>query len=213
MVRVKVIMSLLLCFPGLVNITAQEQTIETVIQTGHYASVRAVAFSPDGKLAATGSADKTIKLWEVATGREIRSYLGSVGTVHQLAFRPDGKHLASFDAEYKLKLWDVESSKEIHTIELADDEILSVVFSPDGKLVVTGTEKNHAILWDLATGNEIRRYKPDTADIVMQKRFGYPTAQTVDISKDGKQLLTGSNDRTAFIFDFKSGKQLKKFNK
>lgn len=211
MVRVKVIMSLLLCFPGLVNITAQEQTIETVIQTGHYASVRAVAFSPDGKLAATGSADKTIKLWEVATGREIRSCLGSVGTVHQLAFGPDGKHLASIDAEYKLKLWEVESSKEIHTIELADDEILSVVFSPDGKLVVTGTEKNHAILWDIATGNEIRRYKPDTADIVMQKRFGYPTAQTVDISKDGKQLLTGSNDRTAFIFDFKSGKQLKKF--
>ena len=55
----------------------QEQKIETVIQTGHYASVTSVAFSPDGKFAATGSSDKTIKLWEVPTGREIRSYLNN----------------------------------------------------------------------------------------------------------------------------------------
>lgn len=211
MVRVKAIISLMLCLPGLMNITAQEQAIETIIQTGHYASIRAVAFSPDGKLAATGSADKTIKLWEVTTGREIRSYLGSVGTVHQLAFGPEGKQLASIDAEYKLKLWEVETSREIRTIELADDEILSVIFSPDGNSLVTGTEKNHVIIWDIETGNEIRRIKPDTADIPMQKRFGYPTAQTVDISNDGKLLLTGSNDRTAFLFDFRSGKQLKKF--
>jgi WD40 repeat protein len=211
MVRVKAIISLMLCLPGLMKITAQEQAIETVIQTGHYASVRSVALSPDGKLAATGSADKTIKLWEVATGREIRSCLGSVGTVHQLAFGPEGKQLASIDAEYKLKLWEVETSREMCTIKLADDEILSVIFSPDGKSLVTGTEKNHVIIWDIETGNEIRRIKPDTADIPMQKSFGYPTAQTVDISNDGKLLLTGSNDRTAFLFDFRSGKQLKKF--
>ncbi|KPK84641.1 MAG: hypothetical protein AMS27_09400, partial [Bacteroides sp. SM23_62_1] len=211
MVRLKAIISLALCLAGLMNNTAQDQAIETVIQTGHYASIRAVAFSQDGELAATGSADKTIKLWEVNTGREIRSYLGSAGTVHQLAFGPDGKQLASIDAEYKVKLWEVETSKEIQTIELPDDDILSVIFSPDGKFLVTGTEKNHAIIWDLETGNEIRRIHPDTADIPMQKSFGYPAAQTVDISKDGQFLLTGSNDRTAFIFDFTSGKQLKKF--
>ena len=211
MVRVKAIISLVLCLPGLLNMTAQEQVIETVIQTGHYGSIRAVAFSPDGKLAATGSADKTIKLWEVNTGREIRSYLGSAGTVHQLAFGPGGKQLASIDAEYRVKLWEVETSKEIRTIELQDDDILSVIFSLDEKFLVTGTEKNHAIIWDLETGNEVRRINPDTSDIPMQKSFGYPAAQTVDISKDGKLLLTGINDRTAFIFDFKSGKQLKKF--
>ena len=190
---------------------AQEQIIETVIQTGHYATIRTVAFSSDGRFAATGSADKTIKLWEVSTGREIRSYLGSNGTVWKLAFSQDNRLLASIDAEYKVTIWEVETSKSLRVLDLPNDDFLSIVFTTDGEQIVTGTEKNHAILWDVGTGDEIRRFRPDTADITMQKNFGYPTARSVEISPDEKWLLTGSSDRTAFIFDFNSGRQLKKF--
>ena len=59
------------------SVTSQELPVETVIQTGHYAAVTSVAYSPGGKFAATGSADKTIRLWESSTGREIRSCLGN----------------------------------------------------------------------------------------------------------------------------------------
>ena len=189
----------------------QEPVIETVVQTGHYAAVRCVAFSPDGMLAATGSDDKTIKLWEVERGREIRSYLGNKGSVGVLAFSPDGKLLTSVDGSYNLSLWEVETSKKIRTLEVPEDDIISVAFSPDGKFLVTGTENNHAIAWDLATGVEIRRFNPEITDIPMEMRFNYPTAKSIEFSPDGSKLLTGSNDRTGFIFDFNTGNQIKKF--
>jgi WD40 repeat protein len=189
----------------------QEPAIETVVQTGHYAAVCCVAISPDGMLAATGSYDKTIKLWEVERGREIRSYLGNKGAVEVLAFSPDGKLLASVDESYNLSLWEVETSKKIRSLEVPEDDIISVAFSPDGIFVVTGTENNHAIAWDIATGIEIRRFNPEIADIPFEKNFNYPTAKSVEFSPDGSKLLTGSNDRTGFIFDFNTGKQIKKF--
>jgi len=194
------------------NIAAQtiEQSIETVIQTGHYAAVTAVAFSPDGKFAVTGSADKSIKLWEVATGREIRSYLGNSGDITFLTFSQTGKHLASIDLNYSLKIWEVASSKEIRTIALPDDKIISATFSPDGN-IITGSKENHAILWDFETGKEIRRFNPVPRNLTIQKNFKYPTAKTVQISHDGKRLLTGSNDRTAILFDFFSGEEIRKF--
>jgi WD40 repeat protein len=190
---------------------AQETAIETVVQTGHYAAVQSVAFSPDGMFAATGSADKTIKLWEVENGREIRSYLGNIGAVWVLAFSPDGKLIASVDGSYNLSLWEVETSKKINSIEVPEDDILSVAFSPDGKYLVTGTENNHAIAWDLMTGTEVRKFNPEITDIPMEMNFEYPTAKSVQFSPDGKILLTGSNDHTGFLFDFNTGKQIRKF--
>jgi WD40 repeat protein len=189
----------------------QEPAIETVVQAGHYATVKCVAFSPDGRFAATGSDDKTIKLWETEHGREIRSYLGNKGSVWNLEFSPDGKLLASIDGSYNLSLWEVETSKRIRLIEIPDDDILSVAFSPDGKYLVTGSENNHAITWDIETGSEIKRFKPEITDIPMELNFKYPTAKSVEFSPDGKRLLTGSNDYTSFIFDFNTGKQIKKF--
>jgi len=189
----------------------QEPAIETVVQTGHYAAVKCVAFSPDGRFSATGSDDKTIKLWDMEHGREIRSYLGSNGSVWVLEFSPDGKLLASVDGSYKLSLWEVETSKMIRLIEVPDDDILSVAFSPDSKYLVAGTEKNHAIAWDIATGSEIRRFNPEITDIPMELNFKYPTANSVEFNQDGNKLLTGSNDYTAFIFDFNTGRQIKKF--
>jgi len=192
------------------RLTAQEQTIETVIQTGHYAAVTAVAYSPDGEFAATGSNDKTIKLWHAASGREIRSYLGSVGESRQLSFSLDGKLIASVDQDYSLKLWETETSRLIRTIVLPDDDIFCAAFTPGANLI-TGTERNHAILWDLSTGKEIRRFIPVPQDITMQKNFTYPSAGSIEISRDGTRLLVGSNDRTVILFDLQSGKEIKKF--
>lgn len=166
----------LLCFSFILfnliirNVGAQtaEQSIETVIQTGHYDAVTAVAYSPDGKFAVTGSADKTIKLWEVSTGREIRSYLGNSGDITFLTFNQTGKYVASIDPDHSLKIWEVAGSKEIRTISILKDRIISATFSPEGN-IITGSKENHAILWDIETGKEIRRFKPVPRDILMQK--------------------------------------------
>ena len=194
-----------------IQAAAQDYPVETVIQAGHYAAITSVAFSPDGKFAATGSSDKTIKLWETASGREIRSYMCNEGNVRYLCFGPAGKLLASIDHNYGLKIWEVPTSKLLHEISLDNNRILSVDFLPDGEFLVVGTEKEHAFLWDMQESRRIRNFRPDTADIRMQRRFGYPAARSVELSPDGKTLLTGSSDRTAFVFDVSSGRQIRKY--
>jgi len=85
--------------------TSSWQVIRTF--EGHTSWVWSVAFSPDGKLLASGSWDETIKLWEVATGREVRTLEGHTGWINSVAFSPDGKLLASGSNDGTIKLWDI----------------------------------------------------------------------------------------------------------
>ena len=77
---------------------------------GHTYSVESVAFSPDGKILASGSVDHTIKLWDVATGTLLRTLSGHTSFVESVAFSPDGKILASGSYDKTIKLWDVEAA-------------------------------------------------------------------------------------------------------
>ncbi|MCP4816943.1 MAG: hypothetical protein GY888_30890, partial [Planctomycetaceae bacterium] len=78
---------------------------------GHTESVMSVAFCPDGKTLATASRDKTVKLWDVATGKESATHQGHEGMVYSVAFSPDGKTLASVSGDKTVKLWDVDTGR------------------------------------------------------------------------------------------------------
>ncbi len=161
---------------------------------GHDESVRAGAFSPDGRSALTGSWDKTASLWDVATGKEIRRFEGHSDWVNAVAFSPDTRSVLTGSRDMTARLWDVTTGREIRRFG-GDDHVLAVAFSPDGRLVLTGGGET-AQLWDLASGREIQRFEGHSSGVL-----------AVAFSPDGNSAITGGIDGSAFVWDVATGKQ------
>jgi WD40 repeat protein len=153
--------------------------------------VMSVAFSPDGKTLASGSMDKTIRLWDVATGKAIGDPLrGHEDGVSSVAFSPDGKTLAS-GAGKTIRLWDVATSTVNGDLLRGHVQwVVSVAFSPDGKTLASGSMDKTIRFWDVATGKAtgLRRGHEDGV-------------YSVAFSPDGKTLASGSMDGAIHLWD------------
>ena len=118
---------------------------------GHRSEVLSVAFSPDGRYALSGSRDKTLKLWEVATGRLIRTFEGHSKWVSSVAFSPDGRYALSGSGDSTLNLWEVATGRLIRTFVGGagpSSSVSSVAFSPDGRNALSGS-KYETKLWNV----------------------------------------------------------------
>lgn len=144
---------LLLLLP---SAAANAQRPELIIQSGHSNSVTSIAFSPNGRLLASGSDDNSIKIWDTTTGHLLRNITEpifnastrSVGTIDNVAFSPDGRLLASSHSSFVVKLWDVETGKELRRLNGAEQ---AIAFSPDGRWLAV-TMKDKTLLWDVNSG-------------------------------------------------------------
>ncbi|WP_242063163.1 hypothetical protein [Nostoc sp. FACHB-892] len=116
---------------------------------GHAWAVLTVAFSPNGKILATGSDDNTIKLWEVNTGQLISTLVGHSWSVVAVAFTADGKTLLSASWDKTVKLWRVSTAEEIVTLSGHVDSVSAVAVSKVTQLIASGSRDKTIKLWQL----------------------------------------------------------------
>ncbi len=154
------------------------------------------AFSPDGRTLAWGLSDRTIRLWDVATGENTVTLAGHRSWVYSVAFSSDGKTLASGSYEWDqntVRLWDVATGREVLKVSHSG-RVASVAFSPDSTILASaaGDEKakNYTVkLWDVATGENTGTFAHTYAP------------QTVAFSPDGATLASGAYDLTVKLWD------------
>ncbi|MGH2556757.1 MAG: trypsin-like peptidase domain-containing protein, partial [Actinomycetota bacterium] len=161
-----------------------------------------VAFSPNGRLIATGGADGTAAIWDAASGRRLHTLRGHTGEVLGGLFSPDGEVLATHSTDGSVRLWDVGTGRQFMVLAGHRGPVGDVTWSPDGSRVLTGGADGTARIWDVTA--EGSREWLTLAGHTDQVR-------SVQYSPDGTSILTSSSDGTARLWDASSGSEVGRF--
>ncbi len=175
---------------------------------GHNNWISSVAFSPVskaspegiGKIIASCSHSRSLKLWDFNTGKCLKILRGHTNKVRQLSFNSSGTILASCGNDKIIKLWDVNTGKCIKTLQGHTGKIFTVAIAPNGNILASGSNDSSVRVWDISTGtclNTLQGHKNAVLSIAF--------------THDSKILVTGGSDQTIKLWDIRTGECIKNF--
>ena len=181
---------------NLAEANSSSHSLGTCLKTlrGHSSRIWAIAFSPDGQLLASGSADHTIRLWNAHNGTCLTVLQGHTSGVTSVSFSPNGQILASASEDSSIELWSVHHRTQLTTLQGHNSWVWAVAFSPDGQTLASGSRDRTIRLWDVQTA---------TCRKILQGHTDWVT--TLSFSPNGQTLASGSEDASVRLWSVQDG--------
>jgi WD40 repeat protein len=170
--------------------------------SGHDSDITSLAYSPDGEIAALGSADGTVRLWNANTKQRLKvadkeqDLKAHDEPLADLGITPDKKTLVTADQQGQVKIWDLAKGQALHTIAGKKQPVVSLAVSPDGKRFATATMDNVVRVYNVAQGKEERSW-----DLRVPTQKNRPFVRGLAFTPDGKQVATANANTTVYLLD------------
>jgi WD40 repeat protein len=164
---------------------------------GHSSYVVAVAVTPDGRRAVSGSWDNTPKVWDLSTGQVLHTLEGHSSSVMAVAVTPDGRRAVLGSSDATLKVWDLSTGQVLHTLEGHSSWVLAVAVTPDGRRAVSASRDKTLKVWDLSTGQVLHTLEGHSS-----------RGLAVAVTPDGRRAVSGWSDNTLKVWDLSTGQVL-----
>jgi WD40 repeat protein len=165
---------------------------------GHSSRVNSVALSVNGMRAVSASADKTLKVWDLKSGRALRTLEGHSDSVSSVALTVDGMRAVSASADQTLKVWDLESGRTLRTLKGHSSRVNSVALTADGKRALSASADKTLKVWDLESGRTLRTLTSQFYEF-----------RIVAVTADGKRAISLADSKERTIWDLENGRELR----
>jgi mRNA-degrading endonuclease YafQ of YafQ-DinJ toxin-antitoxin module len=159
---------------------------------GHAGNVNACAVTPDGRRVVSASADETLKVWDLESGRALATLEGHAGGVRACAVTPDGRCVVSASWDKTLKVWDLESGCALATLEGHPGGVRACAVTPDGRRVISASNDGTLKVWDLESGCALATLEGHVSGV-----------RACAVTPDGRRVASAPYDQTLKVWDFK----------